>query len=186
MSMRIEQVSGPASQAVSLSEVKDQLGLIGDARDAFLLSLASAAARYVEHYTQSRLVTQVLRLHGETFGPLPVYPLQSVDSVAYDDADDVEQTIASSDYWVRQYGMWPELRPVETWPDVMPDKPGCVRITVTVGYSEVPADIKQAILLRVKELYANRGESIPGMGGIVALSPVTLKALLQPYRRIML
>jgi uncharacterized phiE125 gp8 family phage protein len=184
--MRVEQLTPPAQLPVSLDDAKRQIGLLDDHHDLLLIQFVEAAARYVENYTQSRLVTQELRFVGEAFGPIPVYPLQSIDAFVYDNPEGAET--AMTEYHLDTSGLWPRIAPESgLWPALAPGKPGSVRITATVGYGgpdDVPADIRMAILLRVKEMYANRGESVPGMGGMVALSPVTIRALLQPYRRV--
>lgn len=186
MSMRVEQVTSPGGQPVSLDEVKRQIGLLDNNHDVLLSQFIDSTVAWVERHLQSRLITQAVRFIGEDFGPLPIYPIQSIDSVVYDDADGVEQTLSGSEYYTSLTGFNPVIKPVDGWPALKDGKPGSVRIEATVGYgvaSDVPADIKAAMLIRIKEMFANRGESVPGSSGMVGLSPVTIDALLSPYRR---
>jgi len=187
MSMRIEQLVKPSELPVSLAEAKLQIGLLDNYHDALLLSFIEATTQFVEHYIKGRLVTQEVRFVGESFGPLPVAQVQSIDSMAYDDVDGVAQTLSASEYYVDLSGIQPVIEPVSDWPFLQAGKSGSVRIDATVGYggvNDVPADIKAAILIRVKEMFANRGETVTGMGGVAASSPITVKALLNPYRRL--
>lgn len=184
--MRIEQLGSPSEPPVSLTEAKLQIGILDNHHDALLYSFIDATTRYVEQYIKGRLVTQTVRFIGEDFGPLPVAQIQSIDAIAYDDVDGNPQTLDAADYYLDTSGIQPQLEPVTSWPTLKDGKPGSVRIDATVGYGgaiDVPADIKAAILLRVKEMFANRGETVTGMGGVAASSPITLKALLAPYRR---
>lgn len=186
MSMRIEQIAKPSDLPVTLSEAKLQIGLLDSNHDALLLSFIEATTSFVEHYIKGRLVTQTVRFVGESFGPLPVAQIQTIDSIVYDDVDGVEQTLAASEYYTDYSGLQPTVEPVSDWPFLQSGKPGSVRIQATVGYGDpldVPPDIKAAILIRVKEMFANRGETVTGMGGVAAASPITIKSLLNPYRR---
>lgn len=184
--MHIEQLTSPASHPVSIDDAKRQCSILDDTHDFFLLSLIEAATRYVESKTGMRLVTQTVRFHADSFdGYMPLYPLQSVDAVAYDSPDfESEQSLSSNDYWVGKYGIAPSLEPVDRWPSLTPRKPGSVRIDATVGYGgelDVPADIKAAILIGVKEMFDVRGESVRGT--IVASAKIAMDSLLMPYMR---
>lgn len=178
--MRLRQLTKPTKTPVSLTEAKTQCAILDGTHDVLLISLIQATTDWAEKYLGARLCTQTVMAVADDFPKeLPVYPVQSVDSVIYDDADGVEQTFA--DYYANLDGVNPILKPHTVWPAVQ-DKPGAIRITLTVGFTEVPASIKQALLLRVKELYSQRGESTPGMSN-VGKTQISVAHLLAPYRR---
>jgi len=178
--VRLRQLTKPTLTPVSLTEAKTQCAILDDTHDVLLYSLIEATTDWAEQYLGARLCTQTVMAIADDFPKeLPVYPVQSVDSIAYDDTEGAEQTFA--DYYANLDGVNPILKPRTSWPAVM-DKPGAVRITLTVGFTEVPASIKQALLLRVKELYTQRGESTPGMSN-VGRTQIPVAHLLAPYRR---
>lgn len=121
---------------------------------------------------------------------LPACPLVSITSVKYDDVNNAEQTLASSNYQADTASMPGRIR--YTSSAVLPelyDKPNCVRIRYVAGYgasnatdagqSAVPAPLKSAVLLRLGELYEVRSESVGGMMTPVSL---TVQRLIASYR----
>lgn len=112
--------------------------------------------------------------------PLPYPPLISVDSVIYVDGDDVEQTmVANTDYRVIGLGDRNKsaIAPIYngSWPSSIRSDVESVRVRFTAGYSAgppdlLPAPIKQAVLLAVRDLWSLgernlylRSESVPGL-----------------------
>jgi uncharacterized phiE125 gp8 family phage protein len=95
---------------------------------------------------------------------LQVSPVQSVDSVKYDDADDAEQTWASSSYWTDLLSVPARVTTKTSWPTTKSGKPGSVRIRMTVGKAtaaEIPEVFKLAIKLLVAHWFVNREETTP-------------------------
>jgi uncharacterized phiE125 gp8 family phage protein len=114
--------------------------------------------------------------------PLRVAPVQSVDSVKYDDAGDTEQTLASSKYWVDTQSFPARLTIKDQWPSLQAGKPAAVRIRMTTGYADaasVPGPIKQAIKLLIGHLFENREATAPIE---IRDVPFAVEALLEPYR----
>lgn len=104
---------------------------------------------------------------------LPLGPTLSVESVDYDDADGLEQTVSPSDYVVDTVTDSGWIVPVAgfSWPETV-DRVNAVRVTYVCGYEDVPDTssgapsgaivstvpdyIKAAIKLRVGARYAQR------------------------------
>lgn len=97
------------------------------------------------------------------FGPenqirLPLPPLVSVDSIKYDDPAGDEQTLDPATYRVTGIGTdqgMISLQQGQCWP-LTKYQAEAVRIRYTAGYgigTDVPAPIRQAILLGVTQLY---------------------------------
>lgn len=142
---------------VDIAEARQQCRLVDDTtRDDDLAMYIRSAVKEVEAYTGMALASRTLRydLDGFPCGDiiLPVYPVQSITSVAYDDDSNVAQTYSSANYYTMLNGAGPYLRPVTTWPTTYQDKPARVRITFLAGYADidnVPDDVRFAILYRV-------------------------------------
>jgi uncharacterized phiE125 gp8 family phage protein len=183
---------------VTLDEAKDQCRIVCSdyTHDSRLLRLVDEATRSIETLTGARLAAHSVQLVLDGFPEwdldLGVYPVNSITSVKYDDADNVEQTLVlGTDYWEGLSGMYPFIRPISGWPPTMYDKPGSVRIVMDVGYynytvspamPSTPDDLRHAVLIRVKEYFDNAGESITGHTMTPTVSAV--KALTDMHRRI--
>lgn len=170
----------PASDIVTIAEAKDQLRVTTTDQDVLINRLIDTATRVVEQRTGVRLFTQTVTLVLDGFPKnsldLGVYPVNAVNSVKYDDADNVEQTLVQdTDYWVQLGGMFPVISPVTAWPTTKARKPGCVRIEMLVGYStatEAPEELRHAVLLEIERAYSP--ENFDG----------DISMLIEPYRRV--
>jgi hypothetical protein len=111
----------------------------------------------------------------------PIYPIREIESIQYDSPDADGVTLSLADVHMDLSGKYPTICPVSSWPTLASGRPGAVRITATVGSEDVPEDFKSAVLLRAKELYAMRGESL--VGASVEAAQLTFEALLEPYKR---
>ena len=58
---RLEEVAGPATQPITLAEVKAHLRITHSAEDAYLTALIPVATRMVERYLSRRIVSQQVR-----------------------------------------------------------------------------------------------------------------------------
>lgn len=190
--MNLVVVTPPATYPVSLTEAKAQCAITDTTHDDLLTRLIKAATASVEEFTGAKLMPQTVRLEMDCFPDgavdLGLYHVEAVTSVAYDDAAGDEQTLVSgTDYWPQLDGMYPRLLPINSWPGTKAGKPAAVRITMTAGFTSadlVPDDLKHAILMRVKEMFANRGESVQGT--MSTASELAVEALAGPHRRVFL
>lgn len=114
----------------------------------------------------------------------PVYAASAGVSIAYDDADGVEQQL--TDFRLVD-GSAPLLLPAygSSWP-VAQAEPGSVRIGYTAGYSDAdgtPPDLDQAVLLLIGHYYQNR-EAVTGteVRATPTEMPLGVDELLEPYR----
>lgn len=118
-------------------------------------------------------------------------PLQSVTHVKTFDNDDTETTFSTDSYQVSVYGgVAPTrgritLRDGATFPFFTRNADG-IEIQFIAGYgdaaSDVPEQIKQAMLLIIAKLYEDRGDC----DDCDSTMPKTAKLLLNPYRMIRL
>jgi len=179
-------ISGPASEPVTVAEAKSQLHITSSNYDDYLSTIAIPAARaHTEIFLQRALITRVLDIYYSRFGrlKLPWSPLQSVDQVKYLDGNNVEQTLHPSVYEVDDIAEPSELHLAygQAWPSLgYRRNPVTVRITTGYGNaSDIPPDIRIAILLLVGHLNENREMTSPAQINTV---PHGYEALLWPYR----
>lgn len=157
---RVELVTAPAEEPVTLTEAKLHLRVDIDADNALIATEISAARRWVEGYTGRSLVTQTRRLWLDQFPPclcwqcrgrtligrrsqdlatihLPGGKVQSIAEVKYADVNGVVQTIAGTDYVLdaadddRPARLYPA--PDKTWPGTQ-DIPSAVQVKYVAGF----------------------------------------------------
>lgn len=187
--------AAPARRAVTLADALSQVREFeGDngAGDALLEAYIAAAHDACEQRTERALITSDWLLTLDAFPAacrfnphaaiaLRACPVQSVLSIKYDDADGVEQTLDPAAYRASLTQEPAMVTTVDGWPTTL-SAPGAVRVAYRAGYGATPADVpaplKQWILLAVGDLYERRNAS--------AEQPATphqfVDALLQPYR----
>lgn len=175
--------------AISIEEARQQCRLYGEtSHDADLLRLIDVVSAQFEQHTGIALINQtmVLTLDGFTDRDidLQVYPVSSVTSIVYDNEVNAATTMSASDYYASLGGMTPYVRAVNYyWPTTYANKPGSVRITMQAGYASpdaVPANIKQALLIHLYDLWNNPGDQITGT---IVASSGAYKAIADKYRR---
>jgi uncharacterized phiE125 gp8 family phage protein len=154
-----------------------------------------AATGAAEDYLQRYLAQRTVRLKRDEFPPenadgeviidLPVYPVISVDSVTYVDANGATQTLTG--FEVDSNSVPARIRVVSP-PDV---QKGLSKLTIdlTAGYGSgtspasadlIPSSIKQAVLLMVGQMYEHRENVIVGQGATEV--PMAFEYLLHPHR----
>lgn len=190
MKSTFQLITPPAAEPVTRAEAKNHLRLETDLDDDDVDRLIVAARQWAEEYCWRGFVTQVWEFVADEFPScddgfkLPRGNLAGVTSVKSIDANGVEQTMSSGDYSVdstREPGRL-RLGYGKSWPSSR-SQWDAVRVRYTVGWSadQVPAPIKQAVLLLIAGMYENRAPEVSGT--IVSpLQVVTVKALLESYR----
>ena len=183
--MRVVQVTAPVCEPVSMAEAKLHARIDESADNQTVTALISAARQLAERFTNRVFITQTWKLFLDeapcsSVLELPKAPLQSVTHVkGYDDAD-TATTLAASNYFVdanskpgrvvlRTSGNWPVITRVANGFEVQ----------FICGYGDaaenVPAEIRQAILLIIAHLYEHRGDASVDM-------PAMADVLLTPHK----
>jgi len=195
--MKLAIKTGPAVEPLTATEAKIHLRLAADsasaaaytAEDTLIASLITAARVQTEQETGRRLITQTWEYYldewpdGDIIIPYP--PLQSA-TIAYKLEDDSTYANSFTDFnedIVSEPGRL-VLQPDESWPTetLYPSLP--IKITCVAGYgdtaADVPEPIKAAMLLKISDLYENRGSVVLG----VAVNYVqnAIDGLLRQYR----
>lgn len=154
---QITVTSQPATEPLSLSEVKSFLKIDTTDEDSYLTGLIVAVRQVVENYLHRALITQTLRLNFDYFEERKIElwraPIQSITSVKTTDPDNAQTTIDSSNYYLLNdyltfndnYVFSGSLRSNQA-----------IEIVYIAGYgaaSDVPQAIKSAMLEQIQNVY---------------------------------
>lgn len=186
--MLVRVVTAPAAEPVSLAEAKDHLRLEQAEDDAYVTTCVQAARQYIEEVCWRGVVTQTWELVLDGFPcdeeqELPGGNLGAITSVTYTDADGATQTLASSVYEADTVSVPGRILLAynESWPSTR-SRWNSVRVRYTVGWgvADVPAPIRQALLLLVAQMYEQRVPEVTGAS--IGKLEFAVDALLAPYR----
>lgn len=183
----IRVITPATTYPVTLAEAKLHLRVDGTEEDALINALIAAATEQAENYTWRTLMTTVFEYVDDDFDceiKLDTYPIASIDSVKYYDLTNTLTTISNTTYEADLVGSPAEIRMKYGyyWPNHYL-RYDAVIVRFTAGYASadlVPAAIKQAILMIVGHLYANREDVVTGTQ--VNTVPQSSQYLLNPYR----
>jgi uncharacterized phiE125 gp8 family phage protein len=196
--MRISTTTAPTVEPVTLAEVKKHLRLATTeagaaaytSEDDLLNRLITVARTQAEQETGRAFITQTKTMYldgwpDEDFIRLPYPTLQSA-AVTYrlEDDDDYDETLSTVDTDIVSEPGRVVLQPNESWPSgtLYTDRP--IKIVFVCGYGDdaddVPENIKSAMLLKISDLYENRGEVV--MGVSVGRITDAVDSLLRQYR----
>lgn len=172
--MSLVQATAPGAEPVSRDEAKAHCHIEADFTedDDLIDALIASARESCEAMTRRQLIeaTYELRLSGFPdcdFIELPKPPLVSIESIEYIDWDGITQTLSTDVYEADPYTTPGRaiLKYGQDWP-VTRDQRNAVVISFTAGYGEagadVPALLRQGMLMRIAHWYENREESISG------------------------
>lgn len=145
-------------EPVTLTEAKAHLRVTHSSDDTLIGSLITAAREAAEQITGRALAAATYRWasEGEIAAEmrLPLWPVATVTTVSYEDADGVRQTMDSGDYALDGDRAVVALTP--------PEGGSKLSVTFTVAPTLVPEAVKSAIKLMVEDLYVNTGGVITG------------------------
>ncbi len=157
-----------------------------DLQDAVLLSFVRAASVAIEGRTGKALFTRSFRLVTHRWRDrgrvaLPIAPVVSVEALALEDAEGLQQVVEPSRYRLEADAHAPALVARSGW---LPDIPeaGKAEIVFSAGYGTtfetLPADLAQAVLLLAAHYYEYRHETALGEGCM----PFGVTSLIARYR----
>ena len=195
--MIITTTTGPTVEPITLTEAKLHCRIAINAasaaayttEDDWLNRNITAARIQAEQETGRRFITQTLTMYldqwpGENFIKIPYPPLQSA-TITYrlESDDDYGNTLSAVDVDIISEPGRIILQPNESWPSgtLYTDKP--IKIVFICGYglaASVPAGINAAILLKLEDLYNNRGEVV--LGASISLITDAIDSLLRNFR----
>lgn len=180
-------ITPPTVEPITLAEAKAHLRITHTDEDALITSLISVARADAENELQRSLITQTREIARDAFPAaieLTFGPVIAVTSVKFDDPAGIEQTLDPATYRLDTYRLsgWIVPDPDYSWPETR-QHVNAVRVRYTAGYgpaaTDVPAPIRQWILLRIGTLFEHR-ESVAA--GVTVATVPYVDRLLDPYR----
>ena len=179
-------LSGPALEPVSLVEAKNWLRLDTSDEDNLVQALITSARLVVEASVGVQLIAQSWRLAadrwpGDRCISLPLRPVLTLDAIRIFDNQGDSEVIATMDYHADLAGMNPRVQFLKAPPPPGQSLSG-IQIDVTAGFGpaadDVPAALRQAILLLLARWFENRGDA----AGDAHTLPDEIAALVSPWR----
>ena len=153
----LDLVEQPATEPLTLNEVKHALQVDSSADDSHIIALIKAARVMAEEYLKRSLITQTWQLQYDLYSPsvvaLPRGPVQQVNFVKIIARDWSEQLIDSNSYFLNagKESLIFDAAPMGQIIQIQ-------YVTGFGGEGDVPASIKQGMLQHVINMYENRNE----------------------------
>lgn len=159
----IEVVTAATTSAVTLAEAKAHLRVLHEDDDDLITAQLAAACDTIERATRVALQPQTLRCSLKDWPQadrrlwVPRPPMVSVTHVKYMDADNVERTVSSGNYFTLLNTGSVVFLADFSWPSLA-DRPDAVRVTYVAGVATIPTSLKQCILLQLQQGYDGQDE----------------------------
>lgn len=176
---------GPATEPVTITEVKEHLTIEMSDDDSLLNNMIATARTHIEGITSRPLITQTWDEYLAKFSDRMELKteLQSVSSILYYDTNGDQQTLATSIYDVFTFPLFGNVSLAygKAWPSVR-NRQDAVIIRFIAGDTSadnVPYPIKQAMLLLVGHMYENREATVGGTA--IKEIPISIDRLLGQY-----
>lgn len=187
---RLTRTVAPTEQPVTIADAKRQCRVTSSSEDEFIGELIEAATAAIDgpNGIGLAMITQTWQLVLDGFPAeieLPLYPVQSIVSISYTDADgNLNQLLDPALYELNKYATRAIISPAYnvTWPSVLAGR-NRVGVTFRAGYGlapAVPPDLKRAILLLVGHWYNHREAVVIGQAGQAL--PHAVESILARYR----
>ena len=182
--MKYKLLTPATVDALTLAEVKAHLRVDSSTDDNYITQLIKAVTNQVEQLTGRQLLPATWVAYADSFDEalqLRPSPVSSVTSIKYNDSDNTEQTLSTSDYFTDLVAEPAVIVADDDFPDTYP-RPNAITITFVAGYADaasVPAAIKHAMLLLIGHFYDRREELAPNQ---MVQMPKASDFLLQPYK----
>lgn len=155
-------ITEPKVEPVTITEAKDKLSILHDDEDNRIACMIKSAREFAEAYCGIYIMPTVVELTLDRWPSTEIFlntsPLQTIDSVKYDDTSSPfsEVTlIVDVDYYADTISEGGRVRAISSWPSLAA-KLNPIRIRMTAGYtdaSSVPFRIKEGIMTAVVALY---------------------------------
>ena len=172
----------PTAEPLTLSEAKAHLRLTHTDDDTYVSNLIIAARRAVESRCALAIMPQSWQLYADrwpsdTAFKLRLHPIASVDSITMFGEDDVAKTLNLADFCLDLASRPARvvLRSNRSYAQPTRRTNG-IRIAFTCGYTTVPLELKQAMLMIIADWYGTRGDE---PGGAL---PAGATQLLSPFK----
>lgn len=188
--MALVMTSGPAAEPVTVAEAKAHLRIDHNAEDVLIGSLILTSRLHIEAALGIALIAQGWRLLLDrwprgTHVHVPLSPMIGVSEIRVRDADGTPAVVPADHYAVDVASASPRIvREAASWPEPGRSTHG-IEIDFTAGFGgaagDVPAPIRQAVLLLVAHWYEHRDPI--EIGSDATVIPHGISELLMPWRK---
>lgn len=187
MNIQYKITTAPATEPITLAEAKSQCRIETSFTDddTWLNTVITVVREQAEDILNRALIDQTITMVADEFPDffeIPQPPLSSITSIKYYDEDNVQQTLATSEYEVNNY-IEPALVTKAydvTWPATY-TRFDAVEVVFQAGYANaaaVPTSVKQGMLMMLTDLYDNRSQAEDSFGrSIIRKSALSLFSL---------
>lgn len=182
-SWRARLKTAPATELLTVDELRAHARLADNEPEAQLESVITTARLQAEAFTNRAFITQTWTLTGDQWPEdgrvhMRPAPFQSVSEVRVYDSDNVAAVQASTKYWTRD-----ETLVVDGVDDPGLDATG-IEIDVVAGYGDAVADVPEPIVQAVRMFAAHLVEAREAVDpeGAGQVEPFGFASLLAPYR----
>jgi len=176
---------------IDLATAKAAQKIDGSDEDVLLGGFLRAAIGHIERRSGKNLTSKIVTQTVDGFpmgalGPIRLWqgPVSEILSVKYDDAEGVEQTLASFRLIEGGTSGSAKLLPAysASWPATAFGA-GSVRVTYVAGYdpTALPPELTQAAILLFGHFNANREAVVAGSAAQAAELPLGVEAMISPY-----
>ncbi len=189
--MKLQLVSAPASEPITVSDLKTHLRIDAATEDSYLPALIAAARETVEQRAWRALFTQTWDLTLDRWPSgrsikLPKPPLQSVTYVKYTDEDGVQSTLSSDAYVVDTAGEPGRivLKIDQSWPSATLQVTSAIVVRFVCGWAStgsIPPALVHAVRLLAGHYYENREATMFAAGVSAIVMPFGVDALVQMH-----
>lgn len=155
-------ITEPTAEPITTSEAKVALRILHDDEDDRVNQLIKTAREFAESFCDIYIMTTVVELSLDKWPAvsfsLNTWPLQSIDSIKYDDTSSpsVETTLTvNTDYYADVTTEDGRVTTITGWPSTQV-KPNPIRIRMTAGFASaavVPEQLKDGIKAYAAYLY---------------------------------
>ncbi len=187
--MSLQMTSGPAIEPITLAEAKAHLRVDGTDEDQLISSLILTSRLHIEAALGLALITQSWRLLLDKWPKtgevrMPLRPLQAISDVKVYDTSGTPSQVSTGNYVADVTGNPGRLVATGLGLPIPGQKANGIEIAFTAGYgdaqTDVPAPIRQALLMLVAHWYEHRDPVEIGTPGVAI--PAAVSRLLKPYR----
>lgn len=182
-------VTPPDSEPLTLAIVKEFLAIEADEtlHDAKLGRFIAAARGQAEAITGTRMVPQTVLVTASDWSDLarlPIGPVTDVTSIEWQDAAGALQTWDAQAYELTGAGLQRGVRPSNwgAFPAGLRRGEDAIRVTLEVGYTELPAALETAMLIMVADQFAQRESFVTGTIATKVPTSMQVENLLANYR----
>lgn len=183
-------IAGPALEPVSLAEAKAWLRIDGSDEDALISTLVTSARLVLEAHTHQLFLEQSWKILYDAWPSrgalkIPLTPFMSLEALQVYDASGVASDVSASMFVLDASPQGARIAFTEPPPEPGRKIAGIeMRIRAGFGASaaNVPAPLRQAILMLAARWFENRGDAATDATAL----PVEIAALVNPFRRMRL